>query len=824
VKEDKPALVLHGHFYQPPRENPWTDRIERQAEAHPHHDWNERIHHESYRPNAYARVTDAEGRIDSIVNTYEHLSFNFGPTLLSWLERARPDTLARIQEADRRSQRARGGHGNAIAQAYGHAILPLCNPRDLRTQIRWGLADFRHRFRRHPESMWLPETAVNEDVIDALIDEGLRYIILSPTQAARVRRLDSADWVTVEPGAIDPRRAYACHHRDRSGRFIAVFFYHGGIAHSIAFEGLLHSSAALMERCRAVQAGPGQIVNIATDGETYGHHFPFGERCIAHALTDEAVRRGFWVTNYAEYLEHHPPTHAVELAKGPQGEGTAWSCAHGVGRWTRDCGCQTGGPADWSQAWRGPLREALDYLRDQAAAIFESTRGQYFKDPWEARDAYVSLVLDRSRSRREFLRERSPRELSERDRERALSFLELQRGALLMYTSCGWFFSDLSGIETQQILGYAARVLSLAEELGHGSARKPFLDLLGRARSNRQGVGSAADVFRRLDESLPVSPERVAANLSMVGLVSSEEPPAECAGYRCQRREWRRKQQGRTTLSAGRLILESLATGRTLDFATLSLHLGEADFYAAVKPYPGGASFAAFADRLWSRSVSCPLPSLLRIAQEEFGGKEFGLDHALEDDRQRVIGSVFGSLLRRLAAEYARLYDDHQRALDILRAAGFDLPPELRAVAEISLARRFEDEIRLQSARSDPAAYQRAIEIAQEGARRGCRIDRGAAERIFEERITEAVRVAAQDGSAPSVQTALALHQVCRNLLLSPPLARAQEILFYALQDLAYVSEPLRSLAAALGLSSAVVGAAAARETNPSDSLLTRTT
>jgi hypothetical protein len=671
--------------------------------------------------------------------------------------------------------------------------------------------------------MWLPETAVNDDVMDVLIDEGLRYVVLSPTQAARVRRVDSAEWVAVEAGGVDTRQPYAYYHRDRSGRSIAVFFYHGAIAHSIAFEGILHSSATLVERCRAVQAGPGKLVNIATDGETYGHHFPFGERCIAHALTDEAVRQGFWVTNYGEYLDHHPPTHAVDLLKGLHGEGTAWSCAHGVGRWYRDCGCQTGGPPAWSQAWRGPLREALDLVRDQVAGYFEGTRGQYFTDPWEARDAYISLLLDRSRSRRDFLRERAPRELSERDRERALAFLELQRHALLMYTSCGWFFADPSGIETRQILGYAARVVSLVEELGLGSIRKPFLDILSRARSNRLEIGSAADVYRQLEQDFPVTPQRVAANLSLTGLFCTEEAPSESAGYRCQRRDWRRKQLGRMTFSTGRLTLESIATGRMHDYATLALHLGEADFYAAVKPYPGDSSFIASVERLWTRSASSPLPSLLRAAQEEFGGQEFGLDHALADDRQKIIGSVFGSLIRRLSAEYSRLYEDNQRALETLRAAGFELPAELRAVAEISLARRFEEEIRLQSGRTDPAAYQKAIEIAQEGSRRGWRIDRGAAERLFEDKITDAVRRAALDGSSQTAQTALMLHQVCRSLLLSPPLARAQETLFYALQDLAYVSEPLKSLAAALGLSKFALGSAAAREPGVADPLLTRT-
>jgi alpha-amylase/alpha-mannosidase (GH57 family) len=824
VKEDKPALVVHGHFYQPPRENPWTEKIERQAGAHPHHDWNERIYCESYRPNAYARIADGAGRIESIVNSYELLSFDFGPTLLSWLERSHPVLLTRLQEADRRSLRTRGGHGNAIAQAYGHAILPLCNARDLRTQIRWGMADFRHRFHRDPESLWLPETAVNDEVVAALIDEGIRYIVLSPYQAHRIRRLGGGEWTAPKPGEIDTRTAYSCFHRDGSGRSLVVFFYQGSIAHSIAFEGILHSSRALIDRCLQPQAAPGQIVNVATDGETYGHHYRYGDRCIAHALADEAAARGFWITNYGEYLEQHPPSFEVELQRGPQGEGTSWSCAHGVGRWRRDCGCHTGGQDGWNQAWRGPLRDALDFLRDHAARQFESTRSSYFKDPWEARDAYVGLILDRTRSRREFLRHLAPRELQDRDRERALSFLELQRNALLMYTSCGWFFSDVSGLETQQILGYAARVISLFGELDLGSVREPFLEILSGARSNILGMGNGADVYRRLSEVMPASPARVAAHLSMTGLVEADDAPAECAGYRCQKRNARRQQHGRLTVSTGRLTLESIATGQTLDFAALAIHLGEMDFYAGIKPYPGDEPFAASIHRLWSRFSCSSLPSILRVAQEEFGGHEFGLEHVLPDARQKIISSVFGSLLERLSQEYGRLYEHNQRTLEALRVSGFELPPELRSVAEYSLGQQFDEEIRRQAGRSDPAAYQKAVDVSQEAARRGYRIDRSRAERIFDEMITQAVQSAVGDPSPRHAQSALSLHQLSRNLLLSPPLERAQETLFFALQDQTFVSEPMRALAAALGLSTRILTEATRKAPVAEASPLLRTT
>ncbi|MGH7341466.1 MAG: DUF3536 domain-containing protein, partial [Candidatus Rokuibacteriota bacterium] len=479
-------MILHGHFYQPPRENPWTEKIDRQPGAHPFHDWNERVYRECYRPNAHARITDGAGRIERIVNNYALMSFDFGPTLLSWLEREHPRTYARILDADRQSLRAHGGHDNAIAQAYSHAILPLCNARDRRTQVRWGIADFVHRFQRKPEGMWLPETACNDETLGVLIEEGVRFTILSPYQARRIRPLGtaSAEWTSVSGGEIDPRRAYRYAHRDGSGRSIALFFYDGPIAHSVAFEGILFSSRALVDRFVGAGMGEDRVVHIATDGETYGHHFRFGERCLAHTLSVEAPARGFTATNYAEFLDRCPPAFEVEIEPGPDGEGTAWSCAHGVGRWTRDCGCQTGGRDGWTQAWREPLRKALDHLRDQASRHFEATRGRTFEDPWAARDAYVELILDRGRSRQDFLHRFAARSLSRGELERALAFLEMQRHAMLMYTSCGWFFADVSGIETVQILMYAGRVLDLMDELGLEPDRKGFLDLLAQAPSN----------------------------------------------------------------------------------------------------------------------------------------------------------------------------------------------------------------------------------------------------------------------------------------------------------------------------------------------------
>jgi alpha-amylase/alpha-mannosidase (GH57 family) len=496
-------LIIHGHFYQPPRENPWTGIVETEPGATPFHDWNERIYSECYGPNASALIVDPATNQERVVNNYANISFNFGPTLLTWLERNHGETYAAILEADRLSASRRGGHGNAIAQAYGHAILPLCNERDRRTQIRWGVADFRHRFGREPEALWLAETACNDEVLDALIDQGLRFVILAPHQVARARAIGAAVWQEVDERSIDTSVAYRFSHRDGSGRSIAIFFYDGPISRAIAFENLLKSSREFVDRFALL--GPREMINVATDGETYGHHFKFGDICLAHALELEAPGRGFRITNYAEYLDEHPPVSEVEINNGPLGEGTSWSCIHGVGRWIRDCGCHTGGEAGWNQQWRAPLRQALDFLRDQNAAHFEATRGNLFLDPWQARDDSIVLVLDPNRVREKFLYDHAGRWLSMDELWRALSYLELQRMLLLMYTSCGWFFNDVSGIETIQILKYAGRGIDLMAQLGLPAVRERFLEILAQAKSNRPEMGTGADIYRRLVEPMKPS-------------------------------------------------------------------------------------------------------------------------------------------------------------------------------------------------------------------------------------------------------------------------------------------------------------------------------
>ena len=795
---EKTALIVHGHFYQPPRENPWTHSIERQPGARPFDNWNERIHAECYRPNAFARVVDAYGRVERIVNNYARISFNFGPTLFTWLEHQYPATYARIIEADRTSALERGGHGNAIAQAYHHAILPLCRERDRLTEIRWGVADFRQRFKREPESIWLPETACDDATLGALIDEGLAYVILSPFQGERVRGVGAEDWQPVINGQIDTSIPYRYLHRDNSGRSIAIFFYDGQLAKSVAFDGVLASSQLLVERFERA-AMRGGLVNVATDGETYGHHFKFGDRCLAYALEVEAPARGLRVTNYGEYLAENPPAWEVELKHDAAGEGTAWSCAHGLGRWTRDCSCHAGAPEGWHQRWREPLRRALNFLRDEAATIFEREGGDLFGEPWGARDGYIQLLTG-AQDRAGFFRAHATRGLNEAEQSRALTLLEMQRGSLKMFTSCGWFFNDVSGIETVQVLRYAARVLDFLDEFNAPSPRAPFLELLAEAESNERAHGNGADIFRTQVETSRITPQRVAASLGISGLVAAPDEQGELAGYDFARTDFERRQHGRLSLSTERLSLKSRATGRRFDFATASMHFGDVDFYCALREYGTEAELVASAHQLREEFRVSSLPRMLRLVREMFGPEEFGLEHLLAEGRQGIYEIVFGQMIARFTELYEFLYEENRRNIEMLHEAGFELPTELRAAAQFTLGRRLETELQKLERMASDATLRAAVAVADEVARLGYRVDRARTRRQVELLISREVAAAVESPVPENLEAAFELIRIAHALGLDADVDRAQEIAYEAVRR-GGEHGALRGLGLTLGLS-----------------------
>lgn len=469
-------VCIHGHWYQPPRENPFTGVIGPQPSAAPFDDWNERITAECYQPNTRAEILDEEGNVRRRINTYEYVSSDWGPTLLTWLEKHHPGTYRAIVDADRKAVERFDGHGTAVAHPYNHIILPLANRRDKRTQILWGKADFTHRFGREPEGMWLPETAVDLESLELMSDAGIGYTILSPYQAASV--LDTDEWIDVVGGRIDTRVPYKV--QLFGGRDIAVFFYNGSLSHEIAFDGLLEDGSMLARRLVESLGEPGgesHLSHVATDGETYGHHHRRGEMALAKAIEDLESDPRVDLAPYGQFLAENPPTRIVRII-----EGTAWSCAHGVDRWRDDCGCHTGRYPEWSQEWRKHLRDALDFLRDAAVADFESVGATVLDDPWNARDHYIEVILGGSSE--VFLNRHGRQGLTEEQRTLALELLEIQRESMLMYTSCGWFFDDISGLEAVLVLRHGGRVVDLTRRVLGKDLEPDFLELLSRAESN----------------------------------------------------------------------------------------------------------------------------------------------------------------------------------------------------------------------------------------------------------------------------------------------------------------------------------------------------
>jgi len=523
-------LCIHGHFYQPPRENPWLDLIEYQISAKPYHDWNQRITHECYGPNTRARLHGREGRIIKLINNYEYMSFNFGPTLLAWLEKAYPWIYAQVLAADRKSLDRYEGHGNAMAQVYNHIIMPLADRRDKITQIRWGLADFKHRFGREAEGMWLAETAVDSETLGLMADEGVKFTILSPTQAQSVRPLgqhqENNSWHDVSGGRIDITRPYRVLLDESGQRFIDVFFYDAAISKAVAYEKILASGENFLAQIEKAfvghQNGP-QLVSTATDGESYGHHFKFGDLALSWLFDHLEKSGGIRLTNYGFFLERFPPAHEVKLI-----ENSSWSCAHGVERWRSDCGCSVSHNGGWNQAWRGPLREGLEWLAGELAAIFEGQGGQLFKDPWAARNDYVRVLLQPSPHERElFLEDHMQRIPGAEERVEAFQLLESQRMALYMFTSCGWFFDDISGLEATQVLKYAARALDLVQKWSRPDLERQLVDFLVRAKSNDPAYQHGGEVYHLLVAPSRIDPSRAVAHHALVSL-ADERPQQNC--------------------------------------------------------------------------------------------------------------------------------------------------------------------------------------------------------------------------------------------------------------------------------------------------------
>jgi alpha-amylase/alpha-mannosidase (GH57 family) len=718
-------VTVHGHFYQPPRENPYLDAIERQPSATPFHDWNERIHWECYRPNAFARVLNDRGEVVGIVNNYEYLSFNIGPTLMSWLERYDMEVYQRILEADAKSTQRLHGHGNAIAQVYNHIIMPLANEQDKITQIRWGKEDFKSRFGRDPEGMWLAETAVDYATLEVLVAEGIRFIILAPSQAQRCRLLPTEndphpEWHEVGGAQIDPTRPYRCYlkpslsvassplneniktaNRESTDGlpYIDIFFYDGPISRDMGFSDVVYNSHHFAGRIGSAVRGdhrPAQLISVATDGETFGHHKKGTEKTLAYAFTGEFPRQGWTVTNFAHYLSLNSPAWEVELKPI-----TAWSCAHGVDRWQDNCGCGGEGGV-WHQKWRRPLRNALNWLRDQLIEVYETSGRQLFRDPWEARNEYIQVVRDRSAANvSRFLTRHQTHKLTAAEQVDALRLLEMQRHALLMYTSCGWFFEEISRPEGTQILRYASRALELAGDVAGVQLEKGFLKRLGLAPSNVEQFKHGAEVYRQLVLTAQIGFKQVAAHHAITSLFNNHKhternaPTAEQNAY--QKRVYcyavneldcQLQRMGALTMVVGNLKLVSEITWESEHLVFAVLHLGGWDFHCCIQQFTGRRDYSQLKDKLFMALKQASAAHAILVMTQIFGQEAFSLQNLFAEERHRIMRLLSQETLTRLDQLYTQAYRDNYGVIMAFHRDELAVPQELQVAAEIALGHR----------------------------------------------------------------------------------------------------------------------------------------
>ena len=783
MPSSKRFICIHSHFYQPPRENPWLETVEIQDSAAPYHDWNERVCAECYAPNGAARIVNIENEITHILNNYGHISFNFGPTLLSWLKDNAPRTYHMVLDGEQRSRKRYNGHSSAMAQVYNHLIMPLASSRDRITQIRWGIAVHQSTFGVFPEGMWLAETAADTETLQYLAESGIKFTVLAPHQCGRIRTLKvegdkkEAEWVDTPGQSVDTTRPYLV--RFKSGASIVVFFYNGQVSRGIAFEGLLNSGEAFTTRLKSSftdRTGP-QLVHVATDGESYGHHHKYGEMALAFGLRILDEDTTIEVTNYGNYLEQFPPAYECEIV-----DNTSWSCAHGVERWRSNCGCNGGKPG-WNQRWRTPLREGLDQLRDALVPLTEREGKKLFRDVWKARDGYVSVMLDRSAdSVDKFFKEHATHELSVEERVRALELMEMQRHAQLMYTSCGWFFDDISGIETVQVIAYAARALQLARWLFKDESLEPaFLVHLEQAESNVPSAGNGATIYKKCVDAMEVGLEQVAAHYAISSVFSTFAVETDLFCFHTRRISNEIATSGRGRLAVGRVHIASMITGNQHSFSFAVLHFGDQNITAAVKPYndSDAAEFEAFAAQVIAQVQRADFPEVIRLLDQHYGSVNYSLKSLFSDEQRRIVKLILNSTLSDIENSLTTIYQDHASLLHFLSQSGLPKPPALTLAAGFAInvgLRRV-----LESDPIDPAQVRSYLALAKSDQ---MQLDTTTLSYIVDQRMKRAmIELVMSGGSLEMLDRALALARTVTELPFELNLWQAQNIWYEILRS-----------------------------------------
>ncbi|MFH1691956.1 MAG: DUF3536 domain-containing protein [Candidatus Omnitrophota bacterium] len=766
----KRFVCVHGHFYQPPRENPWLEEIELQDSAYPYHDWNSRITAECYAPNAASRILDTEKKIIDLVNTYSRISFNFGPTLLSWMARREPETYKAILEADKQSQKYFSGHGSAIAQCYNHMIMPLANTKDKRAQVFWGIEDFKRRFNRLPEGMWLPETAVDLETLDIMAEHGIKFTILAPHQAKRVKKLNEKKWQDIDGARIDPRLPYLC--RLASGRTIAIFFYDGPIAQDVAFGGLLTNGEDFANRLMSVFSRDGdgaELVHIATDGETYGHHHRFGDMALSYCLYDIESKGRAKITVYGEFLEMFPPVSEVEVF-----ENSSWSCMHGIERWRDNCGCQAGQYPAGKQQWRAPLRGAMDWLRDNLISIYEQHAGELIRAPWTAREHYINVVQDRSQETIDrFISEFCTRALSPDERIKVLKLLEMQRCAMLMYTSCGWFFDEISRIETTQIMQYAARSMQLAKEVSGISLEDSYMGLLRRAPSNIDNLENGFVVYEKFIQATVLDLLRVGVHYAISSLFEDYGQKASIYCYTIESHDRQRFDLGKQRLVIGTAAVKSNITGESTDISFVVLHFGDHNVVGGARAYRGKEQLVTMQEEIKDSFMRAEVSEIVRLIDTHFSTHNYSLWHLFRDEQRKILDQIFDVALSEIENSFRQIYELHYPLMQAVTGICVPLPKYFSTVVEFILnadMRRFFE--------GDNLNTVRLRKIVGEVQRCGIHLDKVTLSFIISRKINELVsKLSSEDGDL--LDNIVIMLRLLEPLGLDLNLWKSQNVYFY---------------------------------------------
>ncbi len=771
-------LTIHGHFYQPPRENPWLEAIELQDSALPFHDWNERICKECYNPNSVSRIVDNKNQILDIVNNYQYMSFNFGPTLLSWMEEFAPLTYERIIKADIDSISEHSGHGNALAQVYNHMIMPLANAHDKETQVKWGIRDFEYRFGRKPEGIWLAETAVDDATLKVLVDNGIKFTILSPYQALKIRKTGDKEWQDVSWGNIDPARSYKYTLKGDSKKSIALFFYDGAISKSVAFDELLKDGNRFIKRLKegvSETRNYPQLVNIATDGESYGHHTKFGDMALSYVLKIKAEDEGFKITNYAEYLDKYESDYEVDIKQA-----SSWSCFHGVGRWKEDCGCSTGGHPGWNQKWREPLRNALDYLRDELAKVFEAEGPKYFNDnPWTIRNKYIDVILDRNYvTIRKFQKENFKPDLTEEQKVKGMELLEIQRQAMLMYTSCGWFFSEISGIETVQIMKYAARAMQLAARFTNEDFETHFKDILSQAKSNIAEFGTGKDIYERFVKPSVVTAKQIACLWAISSLYQDFEDEEDVYCYTVKRHSYQKVQKGSSNFLVGHIEISSKVTLQKADLMFALMQYAGGDFHCAIKEFSNDAEFNELQATLIKTFALNPITEIIRTLDEKFGKEYFTLKDIFIEERKKILQILLKDQLEKFGNTYKEMYDQGKGSIYHMQNLGLEIPKEFKISAEYALSHRYNDLLAGSDGFVEAPIVQQIKDINFEAKRMNIAIDKTPSNKNFAKRIITNLNRLTKSFEIQQADTIIELFEIVEKLDLQIDISEAQNIYY----------------------------------------------